>query len=81
MCHWRLSLTAGPSSQSAATSSSSWFLYGQSKGLTEEALAALDYSQTTILRPAALIKPGPKSGWWESAFGSVARPCRAVRDS
>lgn len=37
-------------------------LYFQSKGLTEEGMAALGYSRTIVLRPSTLIVPGGRKG-------------------
>ncbi|GAA5953716.1 hypothetical protein JCM8115_004128 [Rhodotorula mucilaginosa] len=46
---------------SGGANSSSWFLYPKSKGLTEEGIAALDYSTTCIYRPGLLLAPGGRA--------------------
>ncbi|GAA6016836.1 hypothetical protein JCM10207_003268 [Rhodosporidiobolus poonsookiae] len=56
-----------------AASSSSSFLYPRSKGLTEEGLASLGYSETVIFRPGYLVIPGGRaeSRLAETLFGAV----------
>ncbi|GAA97810.1 uncharacterized protein L969DRAFT_104928 [Mixia osmundae IAM 14324] len=56
---------------SAGSSSSSPFLYPKSKGLTEEGLAELGYTETIIFRPGYLQIDGgrPESRILEKAFG------------
>ncbi|GAA5929060.1 Fmp52p [Sporobolomyces koalae] len=57
----------------SSSNSSSSFLYVRSKGLTEEQLAALGYSQTIIARPGYLDVPGGRgeSRILETGFGKV----------
>jgi len=43
---------------SAGANSKSMFLYPQSKGLTEQCIAAIGYAETIIFRPAILEIPG-----------------------
>lgn len=50
-----------PFAQSGGANSSSWFLYPKSKGLTEEGIAALGYSTTSIYRPGLLLAPGGRA--------------------
>ncbi|GAA5912199.1 Fmp52p [Sporobolomyces salmoneus] len=58
---------------SASSNSASSFLYVRSKGLTEEALASLGYSETIIARPGYLDVPGGRgeSRILETGFGKV----------
>ena len=46
---------------SGAASSSSFFPYVKSKGLTEEGLALLGYQETIIFRPGMLVIPGGRA--------------------
>ncbi|GAA6060366.1 hypothetical protein JCM10212_004550 [Sporobolomyces blumeae] len=67
----------------ASSNSSSSFLYVKSKGLTEEALAALGYSETFIVRPGYLDVPGGRneSRLAESIFGKVMNAFSTFSDS
>lgn len=63
-----------PLHQSGGANSSLPFLYLKSKGLTEEALAALDYTETVFFKPAYLAVEGGREGKrkiFESFFGCV----------
>ncbi|GAA6033211.1 hypothetical protein JCM8097_002997 [Rhodosporidiobolus ruineniae] len=55
----------------AAANSKAWYLYGKSKGQTEEALAGLGYSEAILFRPVYLAIPGgrPNARKSEVAFG------------
>lgn len=57
----------------ASSNSSSSFLYVKSKGLTEEALAKIGYTDTVIARPGYLNVPGGRgeSRILETGFGKV----------
>lgn len=48
--------------QSASADPTASLFYFQSKGLTEEDMAALGYTRTIILRPSTLIVPGGRKG-------------------
>ncbi|GAA5949396.1 hypothetical protein JCM3765_003396 [Sporobolomyces pararoseus] len=57
----------------SSSNSSSSFLYVRSKGLTEEALAGIGYSETVVARPGFLVVPGGRgeSRILETGFGKV----------
>jgi oxidoreductase len=66
---------------SAGASATSPFLYPKSKGLTENALAGLGYSDTIIFRPGLLVgTQRPKARLGESIFGGLTKLASFVTD-